>query len=117
MEHSTIHTHVGASEGRCQMKSRSKARAALPTDLEAFTRLELLTLLGVCALLFLVIGPLLAQGPQRSQAAVCMNNLRQIGRAIATWNADHGAANPWRVDYAGGGTRNHPSGLQNNLWF
>jgi hypothetical protein len=49
--------------------------------------------------------------------AICLNNLRQVGRAMLSWNAEHGAADPWRVDFSAEGTRNHPSGLQNNLWF
>ena len=121
MKQSTTHTHVGRSKTSGKNKSKGSRPAQWQTGLEggleAFTRLELMALLAVGALLFLLVVPLLAQGPQRSQAAVCLNNLRQLGRAIATWNADHGAADPWRVDQADGGTRNHPSGLQNNIWF
>jgi competence protein ComGC len=121
MKQSTTHTHVGRSKTSGKNKSKGSRPAhwqtGLEAGLEAFTRLELMALLAVGALLFLLVVPLLAQGPQRSQAAVCLNNLRQLGRAIVTWNADHGAADPWRVDWISGGTRYHPSGLQNNLWF
>jgi hypothetical protein len=84
---------------------------------EGFTRLELGAVLAGITLMFLVVVPLVAQGRPRSQLAICLNNLRQVGRAMLTWNAGHGAADPWRVDVTAEGTRNHPSGLQNNLWF
>ncbi|HXJ56197.1 MAG TPA: hypothetical protein VNU68_05985 [Verrucomicrobiae bacterium] len=84
---------------------------------EGFTRLELGALLAGVTLMFLVVVPLLAQGRPRSQLAVCLNNLRQVGQAMLTWNAQHGAADPWRVDVSDGGSRGHFSGAGNNLWF
>ena len=82
----------------------------------AFSRLELVVCLAVITVLFVILLPLLAQTQPRSQLAICMNNLRQIGRGMLNWDTDHGAADPWRVA-ASDGTRNHPSGLQNNIWF
>jgi hypothetical protein len=84
---------------------------------EGFTRTDLAAALAAFALLFLVAWPLLAQSQARSQLAICFSNLRQIGRAMLSWNAEHGARDPWRVGTELGGTARHPSGLENNLWF
>ena len=117
MKRSTTPNRRNKSKRLCRSQLAWKTRTSFSKNAEAFTRLDLAAAVGVSTLFLLVVVPLLAHGPQRSQAAVCLNNLRQIGRAIATWNADHGAADPWRVDIFGGGTRNHWSGLQNNIWF
>src|SRR5262245_54571061 len=94
-----------------------KARESV-SEAGGFTRLELVAVLAMTALLCLIALPLLAQSKPRSQFAVCFNNLRRVGQAFLLWSASHGEGNPWVVN-AGpdGGTRNHPSGLYNNIWF
>jgi hypothetical protein len=82
-----------------------------------FTRTDLAAALAAFALLFLLVWPLLAQSQSRSQLAICFGNLRQVGRAMLSWNAEHGARDPWRVGPEFGGTARHLSGLENNLWF
>jgi type II secretory pathway pseudopilin PulG len=83
----------------------------------AFTRVELLVVIGTLALLALLAVPVLANGKAGSQRAVCAGNLARIGRAFAIWGTDHGALYPSQVFASNGGTRNHPSGLNNNIWF
>jgi hypothetical protein len=77
----------------------------------------LLVVLGTLALLVLLAVPVLANGKAASQRAVCASNLARIGRALALWGAERGDLYPWQVDATLGGTRNHPSGLNNNIWF
>jgi len=84
---------------------------------QAFTFTELLVVLGVLALLALLAVPVLANGKSTSQRAVCASNLARIGRALAIWGVERGDLYPWQVDAVSGGTRNHPSGLNNNIWF
>ena len=109
--------------------SRRDCRAALainPSTLsgtgstrreKAFTRLELLAVLAVLVLVAGVVLPALAQGKPRSQQAICYNNLRAVGQAVLMFNAEHNQLDPWRESTFNGGTFNHPSGLNNNVWF
>lgn len=109
--------------------SRRDCRAALainPSTLSgtgstrretAFTRLELLAVLAALVLIAGVVIPAFAQGKPRSQQAICFNNLRAVGQAVLMFNAEHNQLDPWRELATSGGTRNHPSGLNNNAWF
>lgn len=83
----------------------------------AFTRLELLAVLAALVLIAGVVIPAFAQGKPRSQQAICFNNLRAIGQAVMLFNAEHNQLDPWRELATSGGTRNHPTGLNNNVWF
>jgi prepilin-type N-terminal cleavage/methylation domain-containing protein/prepilin-type processing-associated H-X9-DG protein len=82
-----------------------------------FTFTELLVVLGMLALLALLAVPVLANGKAGSQRAVCAGNLARVGRALATWGAERGDLYPWQAQASLGGTFNHPSGLNNNIWF
>lgn len=70
----------------------------------ALTRVELLTLLMVLALLACVTLPALGSAWGRSEQGVCLNNLRQIGRAFAEWGIGHDDQHPWWVPAEQGGT-------------
>jgi len=83
----------------------------------AFTFKDLLAVVAVLGLLGMVAIPVLANSKSGSKRAVCANNLSHIGRAFALWGNDHGDKIPTHVLERDGGTKNHPSGLQNNLWF
>ena len=77
----------------------------------AFTRLELLACIFGCGLIMAVILPGLANSITRSDHAVCMNNLRQIGVAYANFGLEKsGGRMPWRVPVSEGGTVEHPLG-------
>ena len=80
----------------------------------AFARLELLAILGALALLAALALPVLAQGKPRSQQAVCLNNLRLIGRALLVWDTEHGQTDPWRIPHT---SENPLTGVENNSWF
>lgn len=95
-----------------------------PTDLfgarkpradRAFTRLEILVVVGVLMLLALVCLPLLANTSLRSNQISCLNNLRQIGVAFQAWGTDYDDRRPWFVPMDEGGSRSHP--LRNNAYI
>jgi len=81
----------------------------------AFTRVELVVVLAVLALLGLVVVPALANNRPRSERVTCANNLRQIGAAMQLWGNDHHDLFPQEVPVAEGGTRSHP--LASNVWL
>jgi hypothetical protein len=84
----------------------------------AFCRLELFFCLLATALLLVAIVPGLAGAGRRSDRLVCVDNLRQIGRAVQAWAFDHQDLNPWACPISSGGTR--PTGGAIKLgaaWF
>src|SRR6266542_4479208 len=83
--------------------------------LQAFTRVELLGVFAVLALLTLLVLPALANNHPRSQRVICANNLRQIGAGMQLWGNDHNDLFPQEVPVAEGGTRLHP--LASNVWL
>ena len=99
------------------MNNSTLSQAGRPDRETAFTRLELLAVLAALVLVAGVVLPALAQGKPRSQQAICFNNLRAVGQAVLMFNAEHNQLDPWRELATSGGTRNHPSGLNNNAWF
>jgi len=58
------------------------------------TRLELLAILSALGLLALVAAPALAGSKPRSDAALCANNLRQLGSAALSYSLEHGGFPP-----------------------
>src|SRR5688572_8244149 len=95
----------------------------------AFTRVELLAVMGAASLLGLLALSVCASNKDVSDRAVCANNLRHIGRAFNLWASDHRGENPVSLSVADGGLRN-PSGylsvpgggtwpaqFAQNLWF
>jgi hypothetical protein len=82
----------------------------------AFARTEII----VCALCSLLLGTtamsIWAENRVQSERAICLNNLRQVGRALQIWASDHNDNMPWRVSWqAEGGTAGHL--LAPNLYF
>lgn len=73
-----------------------------------FTRLELMTIVGVIVLSGLVVLPGVANTRTRYARLECLNNLRQIGVAFHVWGNDHQGNLPPRVPVSEGGVMAYP---------
>ena len=83
----------------------------------AFTRLELVAVVAGVALLGAVALPLLGSTRSEAEHATCLNNLRQVGRALQMWGADHGNQPPWRTPQSQDGLRPDAGLVPGNAWF
>lgn len=79
------------------------------------TRLELMTVVGVIALVGLVALPGVANTRTRSARLGCVSNLRQIGVAFQAWGNDHLDSVPARTPVGDGGLMDHPGA--SNAWL
>jgi competence protein ComGC len=74
----------------------------------AFTRTEVLAVIAVLFLILAIVLPAFAATKSESGRMVCFNNLRLIGRGVATWTADHNQKFSWRTRVEDGGTMQNP---------
>jgi|694.fasta_scaffold78932_4 hypothetical protein len=70
----------------------------------ALTRLEIVVIVAVIALLTLVAVPPLMMAPAKKTHINCWNNLKNIGLASRIWSTDNMAGFPWQADTNRGGT-------------
>ncbi len=61
---------------------------------EAFTLIELLTVIAIIAILAAIIIPVVGKVRQSANKSTCASNLRQIGTALANYSADNRDALP-----------------------
>ncbi len=54
-----------------------------------FTLIELLTAIGIIAILAALLLPVLGRAKRRARQIVCLNNLRQVGMAFSMYAGDH----------------------------
>lgn len=71
----------------------------------AFTKLDLLMLIAVVALLAGVIIPALLRARSKARSICCNCNLKQVGLAFRIWSGDKGDAYPMSVSTNQGGTQ------------
>ena len=64
----------------------------------AFTLVELLTVIGIIAVLAALLFPVFAQVRAKSRETVCVSNLRQIGTATLMYAGDYDDLFPWAGD-------------------
>lgn len=71
----------------------------------AFTRVELLAVVGALALLAAIALPARSRPREFGQRVTCVNNLRQIARGWLMWAGEHGGSGPPTVSPSEGGTK------------
>ena len=70
----------------------------MPRARQAFTLIELLTVIGIIAVLAALLFPVFATARGKAREITCVSNLRQIGMAIKMYTQDHDELYPWAVD-------------------
>jgi type II secretory pathway pseudopilin PulG len=55
----------------------------------AFTLIELLTVIGILAMLAGILLPVLASARRAGQSSMCLSNLRSSGQALSMYGSDH----------------------------
>jgi prepilin-type N-terminal cleavage/methylation domain-containing protein len=64
----------------------------------AFTLIELLTVIAIIAVLAALLFPVFATARGKAREIVCVSNLRQIGLSIKMYTQDYDEFYPWAVD-------------------
>jgi len=82
---------------------------------EAFTRLELVVVILVFALLVIFVAPVFRPAKQRSRMS-CVNNLKQLGLAYRIWSNDNGDRFPAKSPVTNGGWRELLNGANTGIY-
>lgn len=79
-----------------------------------FTLVELLTVIGIIAVLSAILFPVFANARAKARSSRCLHNLQQIGTAIEVYVQDHhGFLPPWSCTHPGIDPWQPPSGDEN----
>ena len=68
--------------------SHASRRPGGPTFRQAFSILELLTVIAIIAILFALLFPTIGRARGQAKQAVCASNLRTLYVASQSWKAD-----------------------------
>lgn len=63
-----------------------------------FTLVELLTVMTIIAIIAALLFPVLSQAREGARKSTCLSNLRQLGNAIALYQADYDGLYPYGLD-------------------
>ena len=63
-----------------------------------FTLVELLTVIGIIGIIAALLFPVLSQAREGARKTTCLSNLRQLGNAIALYQADYDGLYPYGLD-------------------
>jgi len=70
----------------------------------ALTRLQVLVVIGMLALLAVVLGTKISTAAQRARRIDCVCHLKQVGLAYRMWSIDHSNRFPWQLSVTNKGT-------------
>lgn len=87
------------------------------TRRQAFTRTELVCVVGALSLLTTMIVRAVGAREPATERAVCANNLRLMGIGLASWTGDFQQRVPWRVPLSQGGTLPDQGTKPGNAWY
>jgi competence protein ComGC len=99
------------------MRTKLKKTSGHCSQAQAFTRLECLLCVVAVMLLVSVAVPSLASTRNRSQRAICVDNLRLIGQGMQLWGVDHDNQYSWQVNAFEGGTRPASGAKPAAAWY
>lgn len=77
-------------------------RCAIPTDTRGFTRVDLVTLAAMVALLGVLLLPVLGDSERHSRAAICSINLKKLMAGWTAFAAEHTDALPFNANAPSG---------------
>ena len=83
----------------------------------ALTRLQVLVVIGMLALLAVVLGTKISNAAQRARRISCVCHLKQVGLAYRMWSNDHSNHFPWQLSTTTGGTLEWISGSNISVHF
>ena len=84
-------------EGRCSARSLVAFRRASRLE-NAFTLVEILTVIAIIAVLAAILFPVFAAARGKARQAACQSNLRQVGLALQMYAQDYDGILPYALD-------------------